>query len=151
MGRPLLMDSNDQHRQKKRRSFFFFFSFSLSFSLSLPFLSSLAISIPIFSISLTRRTSRSVLSLSLFRHSFTIFFKRTVRFLPLSTTPFIPLPLNYVFTLASSDARGFRPTLEYTSNLEHAVAAKLKRKWGGKRDLGSRKVNRGFVFPFFVW
>lgn len=71
------MDSNDQHRQKKRRSFFFFsFSLflSLSFLLILFFLLSRE-SIPIFSIFLTRETSRPVLSLSLFRHSSTIFLK----------------------------------------------------------------------------
>lgn len=140
MGRPLLMDSNDQHRQKKRRSFFFLFLLSLSLSLfpSLPFLSSLTrIHSHILHLPYERNVTTRAFSLALpplFHH----LFKRTLRFLPPSTTPFIPLPLNYVFTLASSDARGFRPTLEYTSNLEHAVAAKLKRKWGGKRDLGSR-------------
>lgn len=94
VGRPLLMDSNDQHRQKKRRSFFFlFFSFSLSFFLSLPFLSSLAISIPIFSIFLTEKN----VSYDPCFHSSAIFFKRTLRFLPPSFQ-LLPLFLSRLIT-----------------------------------------------------
>ena len=124
------MDSNDQHRQKNEdfiSSFFFFFPSLPSFTLS---------SILVFSPSLT---DTSFFLAYVLYHSFTDFHERTCIWLVLlffSLSPSRSLPLNYVFTLATSGAHGFRPPFGSISNV-----VKLKRKREGKVLRGSRRAN----------
>lgn len=127
VGRPLLMDSNDQHRQKNEDFISSsFFSSLPSFTLS---------SILVFSLSLARSLTNapSFLAYVLY-HSFTGFHERTCIWLVLLffLSPSRSLPLNYVFTLATSGAHGFRPPFGSISNV-----VKLKQKREGK-VLGDR-------------
>lgn len=126
VGRPLLMDSNDQHRQKNEdfiSSFFFFAPFfhAVIHSRILSLFLSLLQTLRPLSLTFCTILSQAFTNEPAYGSFFSFFL-----------SPSRSLPLNYVFTLATLGAHGFRPPFGSISNV-----VKLKRKKEGK-VLGDR-------------